>query len=279
MAISTYHGAADTTNFASDAYLQINSCGRNYYTQRGDVTEFCTVRPQGRVDYHILLVTAGHMEAECGGERLHLTEGDAMLYGPGVRQAYYFRITEAHPVSESMWVHYTGTAVPEVLASAGLPVSGRVQAGGFGEARRLMEAMVRAHRAGDALTANGQLLRMMAQLGPRRVADDARGRALRAEAAFIDAHYPEPIDFDACAARCCLSRSRFSHLFTAAFGAPPRRYQQRLRMAQACELLAYSSLTVAEIAAQLGYGDALYFSRVFRQAVGCAPTAFRAQNS
>ena len=137
----------------------------------------------------------------------------------------------------------------------------------------------RAHRAGDALTANGQLLRMMAQLGPRRVADDARGRALRAEAAFIDAHYPEPIDFDACAARCCLSRSRFSHLFTAAFGAPPRRYQQRLRMAQACELLAYSSLTVAEIAAQLGYGDALYFSRVFRQAVGCAPTAFRAQNS
>ena len=30
-------------------------------------------------------------------------------------------------------------AVPEVLASAGLPVSGRVQAGGFGEARRLIQ--------------------------------------------------------------------------------------------------------------------------------------------
>lgn len=276
MATNTYNGAADTTNFASGAYLHINSCGRNRYTQRGEVTSFCTERPQGRVDFHILLVAAGQMDALCGGAMLHLTVGDAMLYGPGERQRYLFHITAEHPVSESLWVHFAGTAVPEILADAGLPVTGRVRAGGFGEAKRLFESMVCAHRAGDALTANGQLLRMMAQLGPRRgAADDVRMQALRAEAAFIDAHYAEPIDFDACAARCCLSRSRFSHLFTAAFGVAPLRYQQRLRMAQARELLTYSSLTIQEVAAQLGYEDPLYFSRLFRQVTGQTPTAVR----
>lgn len=43
----------------------------------------------------------------------------------------------------------------------------------------------------------------------------------------------------------------------------------------ACERLAHTDLPAAQIAAQLGYGSAAYFTRAFSAAKGMSPTAFR----
>jgi AraC-like DNA-binding protein len=45
---------------------------------------------------------------------------------------------------------------------------------------------------------------------------------------------------------------------------------------EAKRYLCYSKLPVSEIAARVGYGDSLYFSRVFKQHTGMSPRAFRA---
>lgn len=277
MQTNRYNGAfLDKTNFTSEEYLHINSCGHNRYVLRTGAQEFCVFRPNGRVDYHILLVTEGQMEAVCGGVRERLTKGDAMLYGPGERQEYIFSVSEACPQSESLWIHFCGKSAPEIMRRAGLTHSGPQHPKSPDEARRIFESLLRSHMAGDPMTANGNLLRLLAQLSPDRAAPDSEAvRRLRAEAAYIYAHYSEAVDFNACAARCCLSRSRFSHLFAELMGEPPHRYQQRLRMEQARELLAYSTLSVGEIAAQLGYDDPLYFSRLFRRTVGQTPSEFR----
>jgi AraC-like DNA-binding protein len=49
----------------------------------------------------------------------------------------------------------------------------------------------------------------------------------------------------------------------------------RLRMNRACRLLAESSLPVKDIAAQLGYDDPFYFSRLFKSVHAVAPTEYR----
>ncbi len=49
----------------------------------------------------------------------------------------------------------------------------------------------------------------------------------------------------------------------------------RVRKRRAEALLADSTLTIAEIADQLGYGDAANFGRAVRRWVGCSPRAFR----
>lgn len=51
----------------------------------------------------------------------------------------------------------------------------------------------------------------------------------------------------------------------------------RTRVARAQQLLAQTGLGVAEIARQVGYDDAAYFSRLFTARVGLAPSAFRHQ--
>ncbi|HXR07467.1 MAG TPA: helix-turn-helix domain-containing protein, partial [Candidatus Acidoferrum sp.] len=49
----------------------------------------------------------------------------------------------------------------------------------------------------------------------------------------------------------------------------------RLRMRQACRLLAATSMSVKEVAAVLGYDDPFYFSRLFKSVNGTPPTDYR----
>ena len=266
----------EQTNFVSDQFVYIGRCGLNRYTFRGTEQEFTLTRPHGRVDYHILMAQTGRFDAVCNGVRYSPAIGDCVLYWPNDPQTYMHCVSAESPVSETRWIHFSGTAVAEALTEAGLTASGVYRPSSVGEARRLMEAIRQNVLCGHSLDAAGNLLRLFARLSPgAQVPDDPVRRMIHAEAEYIHAHIAEPINFDECARRCCLSRSRFSHLFADYVGDPPHRYQRRLRMEQARELLSYSDLSVSEIAAQLGYGDSLYFSRIFRKTVGQSPSAFR----
>jgi AraC-like DNA-binding protein len=55
------------------------------------------------------------------------------------------------------------------------------------------------------------------------------------------------------------------------------RYLETRRIAQARELLLMAVLSVAEVAARVGYANAFYFSRVFSRQTGISPSAFRKQ--
>ena len=52
-----------------------------------------------------------------------------------------------------------------------------------------------------------------------------------------------------------------------------------LRMAKATELLKMTSLSIAEVGAEVGYPDQLHFSRAFKNVYGVSPRAWRKQNS
>ena len=59
---------------------------------------------------------------------------------------------------------------------------------------------------------------------------------------------------------------------------PPHRCLLNLRMREACRLLAETDTPIKEIARLLGFEDALYFSRRFRQQVGVAASDYRQQH-
>lgn len=66
-------------------------------------------------------------------------------------------------------------------------------------------------------------------------------------------------------------------LFKKELGVTPLEYMTGLRMKKAETLLTAmwtNEYSIAEIAEQCGYDDALYFSRVFKKHFGCAPSAF-----
>lgn len=72
-----------------------------------------------------------------------------------------------------------------------------------------------------------------------------------------------------------LSRSGFSAQFTKTVGQSPVEYLRGWRMVVARDLLRSSQVSIAEIAAKVGYESETAFSTAFRRTVGQQPSKFR----
>jgi AraC-like DNA-binding protein len=100
-------------------------------------------------------------------------------------------------------------------------------------------------------------------------------RRIEQSVAYMTQHLDRPLQVATLAAHVNISPSHFFALFKRRIGSAPMDYFTRLRMQRASRLLESSSLSVKEIAAQLGYEDPFYFSRVFKSVHGLAPSDFR----
>ena len=100
---------------------------------------------------------------------------------------------------------------------------------------------------------------------------------LRQTVSYIRAHYAEHITLADVARHVWMSPSYLSSVFSAEMGMSFTMYVQSVRIAKSKELLAGTHQTVAEIAAETGFSDQSYFTKVFTKAVGVSPTQFRRQ--
>ena len=73
------------------------------------------------------------------------------------------------------------------------------------------------------------------------------------------------------------SKKHFAELFRQQTGSPPMTFLIRLRLQRACEILGREEASIEETAHRVGYEDAYYFSRLFRNHIGVAPSRFRAE--
>jgi AraC-like DNA-binding protein len=74
------------------------------------------------------------------------------------------------------------------------------------------------------------------------------------------------------AAMARLSESRFRTLFHAMTGCSVTRYQNRLRISAAQDLLASGHYGVTAVSRELGFRDVYYFSRLFKRMTGVCPS-------
>jgi AraC family L-rhamnose operon transcriptional activator RhaR len=76
-----------------------------------------------------------------------------------------------------------------------------------------------------------------------------------------------------------LDPSYLSRLFKAATGLPPLAYQARCRAERAAALLRQTELPVGDVGVQVGWPDANYFARRFRQHFGLSPSGYRRRST
>lgn len=112
------------------------------------------------------------------------------------------------------------------------------------------------------------------EVEPRRERD--RSRVLE----YLNSHYADPeLTLEAATSRLGINRNRMNDILRGASGLTFKAYLNQLRLQEAGRLILEKDMNVTEVAYAVGYKNVSYFSRLFKETYGCAPTAYRQQTS
>ena len=265
-----------STDKTSDSYLEINACGIEHINK----TDRGSNRPEGRCDYQIIYVQKGVCNLFLDGEWQKVPAGGVVLFRPYEAQKYYYRREDN---SVSHYVHFTGVGCEEILRRMGIYDVDVFAMGQSSAFERLSEQMVREFSMRRPVymdTCVACLLQMLALLARKyalrqsNVNTKSESR-INAACRRIYDNVKEPPSAEELAAECCLSVSRFLHLFKEVTEKPLKEFINDIRVKRAKEMLALTEMSVRDIACAVGFDDQNYFSRVFRKAEGCSPTEYR----
>jgi AraC family transcriptional regulator len=92
---------------------------------------------------------------------------------------------------------------------------------------------------------------------------------------YIHSHIDQEISLECLALIASLSSYHFLRMFKQSVGKTPLQYIIHCRMEKAKQLLAQTSLSVTEIALEVGYESPNHFIGLFRRLTGATPAAYR----
>jgi AraC family transcriptional regulator of arabinose operon len=245
-------------------------------------------RAAGTRDWLITYTTGGEGRYRLGGAQVPARPGDVVLLAPGAPHDYA-TVADQPPGADAPWCFFWAHFIPRAgwLVWLKLPPAGdglstlsirgaetreRVAAA----FRRLVEAGGERRPFGAELAANAleEALILIARQGQPPAPRFSDPRVDQAQG-FLETHYQQPLSLQEIAARVALSPWRLAHLYKQQTGQTILQSLTQLRLQQAARLLAYTSRTVAEIAADVGFESPFYFSRLFKRAYGQSPLQFR----
>jgi AraC-like DNA-binding protein len=96
---------------------------------------------------------------------------------------------------------------------------------------------------------------------------------------LLDQHFREHLTASDYAERLNITQHHLNHVVKHVTGKTTTELIRARNILEAKRLLAFTDNTIAEIAAQLGFFDSSYFSKMFRIETGMSPSAFKASIS
>lgn len=244
--------------------------------------QFCIDRPKGSGDYLFLHFLTPINIRSVDGVAV-APAGSCMLYAPGFHQWYRGNDGERPAGFRHHWFHFDGPHADDLVARFGIPVNTVLHPGALDFVPALISDLCRerARREEFAIESRGllvaELLLNLARrcrqpteerLTPHQVELLERFRDVRSR---VHEQLHRRWSVADMAAQVHLSESRFATLFTGFFNVSPTEDLIRARIDKARWLLTNTSLAVKQVAAQSGFPNLHYFSRLFHRRVGCAP--------
>lgn len=262
-----YGRSSQCSDMASEDYLHVNNFG---YYREPDIP-IRVHRTGGRKDWQLIYIERGSGSFLHHGKIETAKDGYAAIYRPGEEQLYTF---DAVRDSEYYWIHFSGSETEKILDRLMLRDSvffvGEIP--GIGEKIKKMTDACRIEGSSTDDFLTGCLITMLAEIAGKLYAADCT------MVKVIETMQKETADMG-CNAEyakiCGLSEYHFIRRFKECTGMSPHRYKVKLLMEKAAELLSKTDMNVSEVAELLGYGDSLYFSRVFKKQHGVSPRRYR----
>ena len=258
---------------------RINNCGY-YRVHTTPVIE--TPHPEGRNDYQLLYIAAGKGEFYFKGskEPTIVTKGNMILFRPGEPQVYYYYAVDK---TEVYWVHFTGWKVEEYLERYELPHDENVFYTGvspdypwiYNQMIRELQLQRVNHEDMISLYMHHIFITINRYIKERRETKNDTINDIERAAHYFKDNYNKQISIEQYAAEHLMSVNWFIHSFKSVMKMSPMQYIISLRIAMAKGYLENSAKNIAEISNEVGYENALYFSRLFRKYTGMTPTEYR----
>ncbi len=107
-----------------------------------------------------------------------------------------------------------------------------------------------------------------------RSTDDGSDR-IRRMMTYINNHFPEKISLKDIADSAFIGKRDCIRIFNQNLSKTPIEYLTQVRIENAQKILAHTDHSITEIAAECGFSDSSYFTKVFRESCGMTPTVFR----
>lgn len=221
-----------------------------------------------RRDYYYIYVLKGKMAME----DCILLPGDVIVFEPGHDYQYTSQGETAY-----LWVHYTGFEARSLTKTAGLKLNQKRHIGVHREIISCFRQLFREFIINDVAAEQlcPCILREILLFTGRYLASGSRGNPPLAAIEYIHRSFQNPIDIDALARMENMSCTAFRTAFRQHTGVSPNEYIIAQRISAACQLLSQTDRSVSAIAADVGYPDQYYFSRIFRKKMGVPPLKYR----
>jgi len=229
--------------------------------------------------HHILaLAVGGRAEYQCAGQRFEVTKGDLLFFPRGLAHS-----GQSDP--QSPWSFFS-TAFDLVLLdrraeSALERLPPRSTPENFVECQAIFRELERlwvARETGFLLRCRSIVLQLL-HAHVRACQGEAPGvlhaGRLAGVVALLQKHPARTFGLEELAEMAELSPSRFRVLFKEYTGHSVVRYQNWLRINRAKDLLLSGEYSVTEAAAETGFDDVYYFSRLFKKLTGINPSHCR----
>ncbi|MEV5028847.1 AraC family transcriptional regulator [Paenibacillus sp. LPE1-1-1.1] len=237
-------------------------------------------------DYFLIhIVLDGEGTFETLGKAYSCKAGDAFVIFPDILVKYEASLSSPWTY---MWVAFSGDIVEAALSSIGitpdfsvihdcsLPAMQKL----FRSIRKSMEK-TNAPALGN-MEASGWLRLVLHELGSLSPTGSSTGstpeshsyRQIDQAVRLMSLQYGQQLSIEGIARTLGYHRAHLTRLFKEATGLPPMQFLYKVRMKKAEELLD-GELTIAQIAASVGYNDPLFFTKQFHKWSGQSPTDFR----
>lgn len=230
-------------------------------------------RPEGYHCPQILLCSEGSgVLITEDGER-SVNAGTAFFLPAGLPHTYH----QTDDIWKVHYVSFEGYAADIVLRQLGL-TDAKVYPVDLGVMRSIFQRLINTLRYDKfygGFAASAIVYEYIIEFNRRMDGAESRssteGASLTPVLNYIDAHYSELIELETLCGLIQVTPQYLCRLFRRRLGIRPLEYVTRRRIQQAKVYLREGSKSIKEIAQAVGYGDAGYFSAVFKRSEGISP--------
>ncbi|CAG7615331.1 AraC family transcriptional regulator [Paenibacillus allorhizosphaerae] len=238
--------------------------------------------PKVTAYYSLHFILQGEGEFVQANQSYPLRQGDAFCLFPNIAHEYY--TSKVNPLHMA-WIAFDGKRAAHVLERIGLTSASPYRTAVLRpEVTDLLDAFFDlvndTERTQSDLARLGFLYSLFDSLTP---AFDRRAGAVHEPTSswlqkgldYLEMHYTEGIGIEKVASFVGVDRGYFSKKFQEAYGVPPIKYLQKLKLDKAKYMLERTDYKLTEIALSVGYPDLFSFSKSFKKHYGMSPNAYR----